>query len=129
MAPPTSVIKLWRENYIFTFSTFSLKPPINGASYYARRFPKLRQSYFVKIKAKLQLQAFWQNFENGKYKNLVSVYETFKKSSSPKLLNRILSYCIQIVLTISVNCRLCRQVSLKTLTGRRLRYKISSWVS
>ena len=26
----------------FTFSTSSLKPPAEGASYYARRFPRLR---------------------------------------------------------------------------------------
>ena len=40
VAPPTLVIKLWLKNQIFTFSTSSLKPPANGASYYARRFPR-----------------------------------------------------------------------------------------
>ena len=33
---------------------------------------------FVKIIVKLHLQAFWQNFENGKMQKLVSVYKTFK---------------------------------------------------
>ena len=42
VAPPTLVIKLWLKNQIFTFSTSSLKPPANGASYYARRFPRPR---------------------------------------------------------------------------------------
>ena len=40
-----------------------LKPPLGGASYYARRFPKPRPSSFVRIILKLHLQAFWQNFE------------------------------------------------------------------
>ena len=39
---PTSVIKLWLENHIFTFSTSSLKQPAGGASYYARRLLKPR---------------------------------------------------------------------------------------
>ena len=39
---PTLVIKLWLKNQIFTFSTSSLKPPADGASYYARRFPRSR---------------------------------------------------------------------------------------
>ena len=38
---PTLVIKLWLKNQIFTFST-SLKPQADGASYYARRFPRSR---------------------------------------------------------------------------------------
>ena len=42
VAPPTTVIKLWLENHIFTFSTSSLKPPAAGASYYAKRFPRPR---------------------------------------------------------------------------------------
>ena len=41
-APPTLVIKLWLKNQIFIFSTSSLKPPADGASYYARRFPRHR---------------------------------------------------------------------------------------
>ena len=40
--PPTLVIKLWLKNQIFTFSTSSLKPPADGALYYARRFPRPR---------------------------------------------------------------------------------------
>ena len=36
VAPPTTVIKLWLENHIFTFSISSLKQPADGASYYAR---------------------------------------------------------------------------------------------
>ena len=39
---PTSDIKLWLKNQIFIFSTSSLKPPADGASYYARRFPRPR---------------------------------------------------------------------------------------
>ena len=31
--PPTLVIKLWLKNQIITFSTSSLKPPADGASY------------------------------------------------------------------------------------------------
>ena len=46
------------------FSTSCLKPPADGASYYARRFPRPRPLQFVKIIVKLHLQAFWQNFEN-----------------------------------------------------------------
>ena len=42
VAPPTLVIKLWLKNQIFTFSTSSLKPPADGASYYAKRFPRPR---------------------------------------------------------------------------------------
>ena len=41
---PTSVIKLWLENHIFTFSTSSLKQPAGGASYYTRRLLKPRPS-------------------------------------------------------------------------------------
>ena len=40
--PPTLVIKLWLKNQIFTFSTSSLKPLPDGASYYARRFLRSR---------------------------------------------------------------------------------------
>ena len=42
VAPSTLVIQLWLKNQIFTFSTSSLKPPTDGASYYARRFPRPR---------------------------------------------------------------------------------------
>ena len=37
VAPPTLVTKLWLK-----FSTSSLKPQADGASYYARRFPRPR---------------------------------------------------------------------------------------
>ena len=47
-------------------STFSLKLPAGGASYYARRLSKSRPLEFVKIIVKLHLQAFLQKFENGK---------------------------------------------------------------
>ena len=40
VASPTLVIKLWLKNQIFTFSTSSLKPQADGASHYARRFPR-----------------------------------------------------------------------------------------
>ena len=66
VAPPTTVIKLWLENHIFTFSTSSLKQPAGGTSYYARRLLKPRPIYFVQIMVKLHLKAFWQNFEYGK---------------------------------------------------------------
>ena len=33
---------LWLKKKLFTFSTSSLKPPADGASYYARRFPRPR---------------------------------------------------------------------------------------
>ena len=46
---------------------------------------------------KLHLQAFWQNFEYGKMQKFVFCLQDLKKSSSPKLLNRILRYCTQIV--------------------------------
>ena len=46
VAPPTLVIKLWLKNQIVTFSTSSLKPPADGASYYARRFPRPRPRPF-----------------------------------------------------------------------------------
>ena len=42
VVPPTLVIKLWLKNQIFIFSTSSLKPPADGASYYATRFPRPR---------------------------------------------------------------------------------------
>ena len=42
VAPPTLVIKLWLKPQIFTFLTSSLKPPADGASYYARKFPRPR---------------------------------------------------------------------------------------
>ena len=42
--PPTTVIKLFLKNHIFTFSTSPLKQPAAGASYYARRLPKPRPS-------------------------------------------------------------------------------------
>ena len=38
---PSLIIKLWLKNQIFIFST-SLKPPADGASYYARRFSRPR---------------------------------------------------------------------------------------
>ena len=41
-------IKLWPIKHIFTFFT-SQKPPADRASYYARRFPKPRPSYFFKL--------------------------------------------------------------------------------
>ena len=41
---PTSVIKLWLKNHIFTFLTSSLKQPTGGASYYTRRLLKPRPS-------------------------------------------------------------------------------------
>ena len=34
--------KIIAQNQIFIFSTSSLKPPTDGASYYARRFPRPR---------------------------------------------------------------------------------------
>ena len=40
LAPATLAIKLWFINQIFTLSTSSVKPPADGTSYYARRFPK-----------------------------------------------------------------------------------------
>ena len=40
-APPISVIKLWLENHVFTFLSSSLKQPVDGTTYYARRLPKL----------------------------------------------------------------------------------------
>ena len=42
VAPPILVIKLCLKKQIFTFSTSSLKPPANGASYLARRLPRPR---------------------------------------------------------------------------------------
>ena len=42
----------------FTFLASSLKPPADGSSYYARRFPRPRPSSFVKIKVKLHLRHF-----------------------------------------------------------------------
>ena len=48
------------------FSTPSLKQPAGCASYYARRLLKPRPLEFVQIMVKLNLQAFWQNFEYGK---------------------------------------------------------------
>ena len=44
VAPPSLAIKSWLKNQIFTFLTSSLKPPADGASYYARRFPRPRPS-------------------------------------------------------------------------------------
>ena len=41
---------------------------------------------------KLHLQAFWQNFEYGKYKVLVSIYKNFK--------NRF------VTLTVTVQCQM-----------------------
>ena len=48
--------------------------------------------HIIKIIVKLQLQAFGQNFENWTMQSLVPVC----KKSSPKLLNKILRYYIQI---------------------------------
>ena len=42
VVPPTLVIKLWLKNQIFIFFTSSLKPPADGALYYAIRFPRPR---------------------------------------------------------------------------------------
>ena len=42
VAPPKLAIELWLKNQVFTFSTSSLKQPADGASYYARRFPRPR---------------------------------------------------------------------------------------
>ena len=89
MAPPTSVIKLWLENHIFTFSTSSLKQPAGGASYYARGLLKPRLIYFVQIMVK-HLQAFGRTLNIEKCKNLVSVYQHFK--------NLILqNYCTELL--------------------------------
>ena len=44
LGAPTSVIKLWLENHIFSLSTSSLKQPAGGASYHARCLPKPRPS-------------------------------------------------------------------------------------
>ena len=41
---PTSVIKLWLENHIFTFSTSSLKQPAGGNSYYSKGLLKPLES-------------------------------------------------------------------------------------
>ena len=41
---PTSVIKLWLENHIFTFLTSSLNQPSGGTSYFSRRLLKPRPS-------------------------------------------------------------------------------------
>ena len=49
LAPPTSVIKLWLENHIFTFSTSCLKQPAGGASYSVRGLLKPRPIYLVQI--------------------------------------------------------------------------------
>ena len=98
MAPPTSFMKLWLENHIFTFSTSSMKQPEGGASYYARRLLKPRPLWFAQIMVELYLQAFWQNFENGKMQKFGFCFQDLKKSSSPKLLNIILRYCTLIVL-------------------------------
>ena len=69
VAPHTLAIKQWLKNQIFTFSTSSLKPPVDGASYCARSFPRPRHN-LLKIKVKFRLQALWQNFENGKMQKL-----------------------------------------------------------
>ena len=55
---------------------------------------------FVKIIVKHHLQLFWQNFENGKMQKFGFCLQDFEKIFSPKLLNKILRYCIQIVLQI-----------------------------
>ena len=47
---------------------------------------------------KLHLQAFWQNSEYRKMQKFGFCLKDVSKSSSPKLLNRILKYCTQIVL-------------------------------
>ena len=57
---PTLVIKLWPKNQIFTFLTSSLKPPADGASYYAT------------------YRHFGRTLKIVKCKNLVFVYKTFE---------------------------------------------------
>ena len=57
-------------NHFFTFLISSLKPPQDDTLHYARRFPKSKVSLFIKIIVKSHLQAFWQNFENGKIKKI-----------------------------------------------------------
>ena len=47
VAPPTSVIKLWLENHIFTFLTSSLKQPAGGVSHFARRLLEPRPIKFL----------------------------------------------------------------------------------
>ena len=42
LAPYISHKIMAQKTNIFTFSTSSLKPPTDGASYYARRFPRPR---------------------------------------------------------------------------------------
>ena len=66
MVPPTSFIKLWLENHIFTFSTSSLNQPAGGATDYAGRLLKPSSLLFVQIMVKFYLKAFWQDFEYGK---------------------------------------------------------------
>ena len=46
---PKSVIKLWLENHIFTFSTSSLKQPAVGISYYARTLLNLGHDSLFKL--------------------------------------------------------------------------------
>ena len=66
-----------QKPYFHIFDVFS-ETASDDSSYNARRFRKPRPFLLTKIIVKLYLQAFWQNFEYGKCKNVVSVYETFK---------------------------------------------------
>ena len=97
---PTSVIKLWLENHIFTFLTSSLKQTAGGISYYTRRLLKPSPLYFVQIMVPTGI--FGRTLNMKKCKNFVSVYKTFKKFSFPTLINIILRYCTQIVLVLNL---------------------------
>ena len=72
---------------------------INGEKIQSRAVRILlgfRPSYFFKIINEIPL--FGGSFNIKKFKNLVSVYKTFKIFFSKKLLNRFHRYCTQIVL-------------------------------
>ena len=80
MASPILVIQYWLEkpNFHIIFHMF----PGNKSRWPFLLYPKIALIYAiivcVKIIVNLQLQAFWQNFEIEKCKNLVSVYKTLK---------------------------------------------------
>ena len=107
MEPPTSVIKLWLENHIFTFSTSSLKQPAGGAWVCLIQVCSNGGATYIigEIIAKNNL-------------NIVNLMQNLSKSFSPKLLNRILRYCIQIVLFGHVSLKFVQMVVPPTLSSK-----------
>ena len=63
---PTLLIKLWLENYIFTYLTSSLNTLQVVRHLMPEDYLNLGHHSLSKIIVKLHIQAFWQKFEKEK---------------------------------------------------------------